>query len=527
MIGERLGKWVIFKELGRGGMGHVYLAQEELTGKQAALKVLNPELAQEIGFLQRFQREIETLSKLDHPNIVRFYEAGCENGHYFYAMEYVEGLSLEQILEEQPRLPWRDVLGIALQVAPALRHVHDHGIVHRDLKPSNLLLNAAGQIKLTDFGIAKVFAATHLTATGGIVGTAEFLSPEQAAGKVVGKRSDIYCLGCVLYTLITGRPPFSGGTYVELLHKHRYAQFDRPHKYVPDLPPEFDDLVCQMLDKDPDKRPRDALVLYKQLDAINRKLSRQGSVTNADNSDTPTQAENRADKVSREALPGPATLMSRLVRAELDEQQRGSPLSRFLHRPVVLVLVLLACVGILTWKLWPLSERQLYERGAKLMESDSLYDMKNAWTEYLGPLEERYPNHPYQEEVAAFRAKWEAAQAAANPTEAQRFYQQGELLQKQGNPAAAQQVWRNLIDAFGAVEADKVWVNRARRALADIDKTGLNADRLKNVRAALDSAKALHDQGKVDEANRIWTGLEQLYRDDAEILAEVRKARPK
>src|ERR1051325_9197464 len=108
MIGDRLGKWVIFKELGRGGMGRVYLAQEELTGRQAALKVLAAELAQEIGFLQRFQREIETLSKLEHPNIVRFYESGLEDGFYFYAMEYVEGMSLEQLLEKQSRFLWKD-----------------------------------------------------------------------------------------------------------------------------------------------------------------------------------------------------------------------------------------------------------------------------------------------------------------------------------------------------------------------------------------------------------------------------------
>src|SRR5438552_3149205 len=243
MIGDRLGKWVIFKELGRGGMGRVFLAQEELTGRQAALKILAAELAQEIGFLQRFQREIETLSKLDHPNIVRFYEAGFENGHYFYAMEYVEGLTLEQIAEQSGRLPWRDVLDIALQVAPALRHVHDHGIIHRDIKPSNLIRSSAGQIKLTDFGIAKVFASTHLTATGGIVGTAEFLSPEAAAGKVVGKRSDLYCLGAVLYDLLTGRPPFQGNNHLELLHKHRYGQFERPQRLVPDIPDEMDDLI--------------------------------------------------------------------------------------------------------------------------------------------------------------------------------------------------------------------------------------------------------------------------------------------
>src|SRR5437868_9257726 len=170
MIGDRLGKWVIFQELGRGGMGRVFLAQEELTGRQAALKVLAGELAQEVGFLQRFQREIDTLSKLEHPNIVRFYEAGFENGLYFYAMEYVEGQNLEQLLEVQGKLPWSEVLDIALQVTPAIRHVHDHGIIHRDLKPSNLIRSSDGKIKLTDFGIAKVFASTHLTATAGIAG---------------------------------------------------------------------------------------------------------------------------------------------------------------------------------------------------------------------------------------------------------------------------------------------------------------------------------------------------------------------
>src|SRR5271170_2892418 len=124
MIGERLGKWVIYKELGRGGMGRVYLAQEEIGGRQAALKVLSAELAQDAGFLHRFQREIETLRQLDHPHIVRFFEAAYENGLYFYAMEYVAGQSLEQALEEQDRLPWKEVLDIALQICPALKHVH-------------------------------------------------------------------------------------------------------------------------------------------------------------------------------------------------------------------------------------------------------------------------------------------------------------------------------------------------------------------------------------------------------------------
>src|SRR5262249_14809286 len=189
MIGDRLGKWVIYKELGRGGMGHVFLAQEEIGGRQAAVKVLAAELAQDAGFLHRFQREIETLSQLEHPGIVRLYESGMENGLYFYAMEYVEGQSLEEILQEQGRMGWKEVLDIALQMCRALKQVHAHGIIPRDIKPPNILRTAQGQVKLTDFGIAKVFASTPLTATGGIVGTAEFLPPEQAAGKPVSKRS--------------------------------------------------------------------------------------------------------------------------------------------------------------------------------------------------------------------------------------------------------------------------------------------------------------------------------------------------
>ncbi len=142
--------------------------------------------------------------------IVRFYESGQENAKYFYAMEYIDGQSLDEILIAQGALPWSEVLDIALQICPALRHVHDHGIIHRDIKPPNIMRTTQGVIKLTDFGIAKVFAGQHLTATGGVIGTAEFLSPEQAAGKPVSKRSDLYSLGVVLYTLLTGKTPFSG-----------------------------------------------------------------------------------------------------------------------------------------------------------------------------------------------------------------------------------------------------------------------------------------------------------------------------
>jgi hypothetical protein len=529
MIGERLGGWVIFRELGRGGMGRVFLAQEEITGRQAAVKVLAPELAQDVGFLQRFQREIETLSQLTHPNVVRFYNSGLENGHYFYAMEYVEGQSLDDILLEQKRLPWRDVLDIALQICPALRHVHDHGVIHRDLKPSNILRTPTGSIKLTDFGIAKIFASTNLTATGGVVGTAEFVSPEQASGKPVTKRSDLYSLGCVLYTLLVGRPPFEGSTFLDLLHKHRYAQFDKPGRLLPELPYEIDEIVCQLLEKDPGKRPPDGLVLSKQLDAVRRKLDRKMQQTQAGESTAATVAEQRVADFDPSPSPGPATLMSKLMREELHRQKYGGPVAQFFNRPLVLVTLFLLCAGAIAWAFWPLDQETLYERGSALMASSRLSDMKEAWREYLGPLEERFPGHPYQDEVAAFKAKLDAA-LNPTPSEAQRFYQMGDRLRKEGNDAAALRVWRNLIAAFDGLEAEQAWVRQAHAGLAEVEKNAGMVERLKQVQPALDRAAMLAKEGRGEDAERVLAALEDLYRNDpgaAAVLAEVQRLRKK
>jgi predicted Ser/Thr protein kinase len=522
MIGERLGKWVLFKELGRGGMGCVYLAQEELTGRKAALKVLSPELSQEGAFLYRFQREIEILGTLEHPHIVRFYESGCENGYYFYAMEYVEGQSLDEILAAQGRLSWHEVLDIAEQVCPALRHCHDHGVIHRDLKPANLLRTTDGVIKLTDFGIAKLFASTHLTATGGVVGTAEYLSPEQAAGKTVGKRSDLYCLGAVLYALLTGRPPFSGKSYVELLHKHRYNRCDSPRAIVPEIPEEIDEMICQLLEKEPDKRPRDCFVFGKQLARLRRRLARKRQPTQVDKRESPTRAEN----IVFAAMAGPATLMSRLMRSELEPRRRAL-LSRIINHPIVLVMLLAACIGTLVWTFWPSSAEDLYEQGARLMATGRLVDMERGWAEYLLPLEKRFPEHPYRTEVDEFRRQLDAARSPV-PGEAQRFYLQGEQRRAQGDALGARQVWGNLISVFRGDAAEREWVRRAETAVAELDHDLQATERWTTVRAALDRAARLRLQGKRDEAERIWTGLEELYRGDPHamhVLQAVQQAR--
>ncbi|MGH9675799.1 MAG: serine/threonine-protein kinase, partial [Candidatus Acidiferrum sp.] len=210
MIGLRLGPWNIEGELGRGGMGTVYRARAEVHSADqpdvAAIKVLAAELAVDPGFRERFQREIDILGQLDHPNIVRFFGSGLERSRFYFAMELVDGPCFDTLLLERGKLPWREVIDLALQVSLALRHAHDRGVIHRDIKPSNLLRakeadqdRPFGIVKLTDFGIASLFASPHLTAAGGVVGTAEFISPEQSTGKPATKRSDLYSLGVVLY----------------------------------------------------------------------------------------------------------------------------------------------------------------------------------------------------------------------------------------------------------------------------------------------------------------------------------------
>jgi serine/threonine-protein kinase len=387
------------------------------------------------------------------------------------------------------------------------------------------LRTPAGVVKLTDFGIAKVFASTHLTATGGVVGTAEFLSPEQAAGKPVSKRSDLYSLGAVLYTLLTGRPPFEGNSFVELLHKHRYAQFDAPQKIVMEIPHDLDEIVCRLLEKDPAKRPPDCLVLGKQLDSLKKKYERKNQPTESGMQEQATLAENRPGDFDLENVPGPSTLMSRLMRAELESQNRQGFLMRLLNRAWVLFLLLVLCVGTIVWAFWPLSADALYERGSKLMASSRQADWERAWEEFLEPLNTNYPDHPYQNEVAGFKKKIDTARRGAEiPSEAQRFYLQGQRLFKEGQFKQAKGMWDNVIQVFSGVDEDKEWVERSQKALKELNAVASSNERWQPVRQALLRADTLRQEGKQAEAETIWSSLETLYRDDpwaTEILWEM------
>jgi serine/threonine-protein kinase len=271
---EQLGPYRIGPRLGKGGMGSVYDATDVNTQQRVAVKALAPQLAAAEGFRERFEAEIESLKKLEHDGIVRLYGYGEDNGVLFYSMELVDGPSLEQELGAGRRFDWNETLSIASQICRALKHAHDHGIVHRDIKPANLLLAAGERVKIADFGIARLFGATQLTTAGGILGTADYMSPEQVDGRPVTDRCDQYALGCVMFALLAGRPPFRAKTMAEMLQLQRFAEPEPVRRYAPQTPEQLERLIGQLLSKDPAQRFPNVLVLSRHMEAMQKALSR-------------------------------------------------------------------------------------------------------------------------------------------------------------------------------------------------------------------------------------------------------------
>ena len=253
--------------LGQGGMGAVYRALDALTGETVAVKVLNPEnVSPEL--LDRFQREGEALRQLNHPNIVHLVAVVEEHGQHYLVMEYVPGGSLEDLLAKQGRLPYTQVAEIALDLADALTRAHRLGILHRDIKPANVLLAADGTPRLADFGIAYRQSAPHLTQTGVLVGTVDYLSPEACQGEPPGERSDIWSFGVLLFQLLSGRLPFDGPNLTARLTAILTQPVPEIARLVPDLPDALADLVYRMLEKDPQQRIPSVRLVGAELEAI-------------------------------------------------------------------------------------------------------------------------------------------------------------------------------------------------------------------------------------------------------------------
>ena len=268
------GRYRILRKLGSGGMANVYLAEDEELGRRVAIKILNERYAGDDLFIERFRREAKSAASLSHPNIVSIYDRGEAEGTYYIAMEVIEGRSLKELIMTHGALPVHTAIGYAKQLLEALRFAHRHGIIHRDIKPHNVLVSADQQVKaneprlkVTDFGIAR-HGASQTTEAGSIMGTAQYLSPEQARGAPVTAASDLYSAGVVLYEMLTGKVPFAGDSAIEIAMKHVNELPKPPSSLRPEIPPELDQIVLRALAKDPEDRYQTAEEFIEDLERV-------------------------------------------------------------------------------------------------------------------------------------------------------------------------------------------------------------------------------------------------------------------
>ena len=268
LSGRKLGDFQLLRRLGRGAMADVYLAEQQRLKRRVAVKILKPELADDRTYLQRFELEAQAAASLVHANIVQIYEVGCVDGMHYIAQEYVQGQNLREYLARHgpPDLP--HALSIMRQVAAALAKAAEQGVVHRDIKPENIMLTAGGEVKVADFGLARLTrdgAAVDLTQVGITLGTPLYMSPEQVEGKPLDPRSDIYSFGVTCYHMLAGAPPFRGETALGVAVQHLKNRPRPLESLRRDLPPALCRIVHQMLAKDPAERFATARDLLREL----------------------------------------------------------------------------------------------------------------------------------------------------------------------------------------------------------------------------------------------------------------------
>jgi serine/threonine-protein kinase len=330
------GRYRIIRKLGSGGMANVYLAEDQELGRRIAIKILNDRHAHDDQFVERFRREAKNAAGLSHPHIVSIYDRGEAEGTYYIAMEFLDGRSLKELIVARGPAPVQVAIEYTRQILDALRFAHRNGIVHRDIKPHNVIVDAEGRIKVTDFGIARA-GATQMTEVGSIIGTAQYLSPEQARGSPVDQTSDLYSVGVVLYELLTGKVPFTGDSPVEIAMKHISATPEPPSTLRPEIPAELDKIVLRALAKSPQQR-------YKNAEEMDRDLARvaQGASVSRETEEAATQILTRPTTV---AAPPP---QPREVFYEYEEPRRGRPFWPWLL--VLLLLIGAALMGFFVYQ---------------------------------------------------------------------------------------------------------------------------------------------------------------------------------
>jgi predicted Ser/Thr protein kinase len=451
LVGQQFGPFTIDRELGSGAMGTVYRGHYTKTGQIMAIKIMAPGIGEtNAAAVDRFEREITILKQLNHPNIVRFYGAGKQQKMRYFAMEYIEGESLDRVMSRRGRMTWEEVVELGKQLCSALQHAHEKGIIHRDLKPSNIMVLPDGTLKLTDFGIAKAVDLEALTATNCTVGTASYMSPEQCKGSTtLTHKSDLYSLGVMFYELVTGRKPFKADSPMEMFLLHVQGEFERPSRLVLDIPIWLDTLICQLLEKKPEQRPLDASMVANTLGSIQEKVETQQSagvdaVRRRLIDRTP--GHKRLDEEDKDAA---RTLLTGKGKAK--RKQTKKPFYQKVWVQAIGLLLALGVVGTLLYLVFrPPSADKLYRQAKAVMDSGNFAEQEKgieaegAITKYL-----RYYGSEQNDrtrEVNAWRDKIETIQG-------ERLLDN--YMQKRNGPLKVQAQNKTEENAFAAVVAEE------------------------------------------------------------------------
>lgn len=256
---EQIGHYKINEKIGEGGMGEVFKGIDPMLEREVAIKLIRPELSNRPEILERFRSEAIALGRMNHSNIAAVYHFGQDQNQYYMALEFVSGETLSSIIKDQGKLPWRTALSYAIAALEGLEHAHRLKIIHRDIKPANIMINDQNDVKIMDFGIARILEKARLTKTGNFIGTLEYMSPEQVQGKEVDARSDVYSMGAVLYEMLTGHHLFVRNTDFELMNSQISEKPRPPREFNQEIPPKLEKIVLQSLEKDPAKRFSGAL----------------------------------------------------------------------------------------------------------------------------------------------------------------------------------------------------------------------------------------------------------------------------
>jgi len=546
LTGQTIGSFYIERILGKGAMGAVYLGKHNEKGLYSAIKVVDPGKRQASPLmLQRFEREISLLKRFNHKNLVKFRDAGVHNGLRYYAMEYVEGETLESVLAKKERLPVSTTCQLIWQLCDALEEMHSEGVVHRDLKPANVMIDKAGTLKLTDLGIAKdtsqVFNS-KLTEADTTVGTVAYMAPEQLAGKELSRRSDLYSMGIMFYQLLTGRLPFTGRTVYEYVNQRQAGAFPRPSAVNTKIPFELDQLVVELMKQNPEERPRDARVVQQRIKEIADK-SRQGTLSKTSVMDgqelVATEEMKTPPKGIWRATSAVASTITRSLTRTGSRKKRKSSDEPFWESPIFLVGLLLLTIGGVWWAMRPLGEEQLFVRGKEMMESNHRSDWDLGMDKYLNPLLERFPESAHRPKIEEYRerilvhdcegrVKWahKLGRLPDDASEGFRRYFEADSLGLLVNKSLAKEQFKAIATLFGNDPKERGWALLAQKQLVDVDteqKESVGAaTKRETIQGAIAKANDLRKKGNVADYFRVADAILNLYANDPEVSEQIK-----